>query len=105
MNRIKGTITHWNRRKAYGFITPEDESKEVFVHISEFRDRREMPTLDELVEFTPSTDKQGRACATDVNRDVDSELSRARSIKLHHWVIGIVAALVLLGIIAVMFLR
>lgn len=69
MKRIKGTITHWNRRKAYGFITPESESKEVFVHISEFRDRRNMPSLDDEVEYILSTDKQGRPCATDVSRE------------------------------------
>ena len=78
MKRIKGRITHWNRRKAYGFITPETESKEVFVHISEFRDRRNMPSLEDEVEYILSTDKQGRPCATDVSRapaaeEADSE--------------------------------
>lgn len=66
MTRIKGKITHWNRRKAYGFITPNGETEEVFVHISEFNDRREMPALEQWVEFSMSTDRQGRPCAAEV---------------------------------------
>jgi cold shock CspA family protein len=74
MSRIRGRVTHWNRRKAYGFITPIDESKEVFVHISEFNDRREMPALEQWVEFSIATDKQGRPCATEVVMLGESEL-------------------------------
>ena len=34
MARITGTVKWFNATKGYGFIQPEDGSKDVFVHIS-----------------------------------------------------------------------
>ncbi len=66
--RTKGKITHWNEEKGYDFITPSTGAKQVFVNISAFRNRGESPTIDQLVEFALSTDKQGRPCAVRVTR-------------------------------------
>ena len=61
--RTKGKITSWNEEKGFGFITPNTGAKRVFVHISAFRHRQESPRINQLVEFSLSTDKQGRPCA------------------------------------------
>ncbi len=103
MKRIRGTITHWNRRKAYGFITPGNESKEVFVHISEFRDRREMPSLEDPVEFTLSADKQGRPCASDVARIEDLGGLTGGGQKWL-WVAGFVVVIAIVGVLLLKFL-
>ncbi len=42
----KGTVKWFNNQKAYGFITPEDGTKDVFVHFSAIQDEG-YKTLDE----------------------------------------------------------
>ena len=105
MKRIRGAITHWNRRKAYGFITPDTESEEVFVHISEFNDRSEMPAMEQVVEFTLSTDKQGRICATEVVKLDGSESEGTAGSKSVRWMVAAVVVLAVAGAALMFFLN
>ena len=43
---MKGTVKWFNGQKGYGFIQPEDGSKDVFVHISAV-ERAGLPGLNE----------------------------------------------------------
>ncbi len=58
--RKKGILTTWNNDKGYGFITPIGETKEIFIHISEYQGH---PLLNDQLSFTLSKDKSGRDCA------------------------------------------
>ena len=56
----KGTVKWFNDQKGYGFITPEDGSKDVFVHFSAvqgdgFKSLRE----GQVVEFAISQGPKG----------------------------------------------
>ena len=61
--RIKGKITTWNDEKGFGFITPQDGGKQVFIHISDFNNRTHRPELNQEVVYALSHDKQNRICA------------------------------------------
>ncbi|RMD63926.1 MAG: cold-shock protein [Alphaproteobacteria bacterium] len=60
----KGTIKWFNPVKGYGFIQPEDGSKDVFIHISAMESAG-LSTLQEgqAVEFDMVRDKRGRNSA------------------------------------------
>lgn len=66
--RIKGKITSWKDEKGFGFITPNDGGKQIFVHIKAFNTRKKIPAINQTVTYTISTDKKGRPCAERVSR-------------------------------------
>ena len=63
--RTKGKITSWNDEKGFGFITPFDGGKRVFVHIKAFSNRNRRPEINQVVRYDLSTDNRGRDCAND----------------------------------------
>jgi len=62
-----GTVKFFNTTKGFGFIAPEDGSKDVFVHISAL-ERSGMRSLNEgqKVSFDLEKDRQGRESATNL---------------------------------------
>lgn len=62
-----GTVKWFNPTKGYGFIQPEDGSKDVFVHISAV-ERSGMGSLNEgqKVSFDLERGQQGKMSATNL---------------------------------------
>ena len=61
--RTKGKITSWNDDRGFGFITPLDGGKQLFIHIKAFKNKSRRPKINEIVTYASSTDRRGRACA------------------------------------------
>jgi CspA family cold shock protein len=63
----KGTVKWFNEDKGYGFIAPEDGSKDLFVHHSEIQSDGGFRTLadGQEVEFEVGQGQKG-PCATNV---------------------------------------
>ncbi|MBV9750144.1 MAG: cold-shock protein [Acetobacteraceae bacterium] len=62
-----GTVKWFNAQKGYGFIQPDDGSKDVFVHISAV-ERSGLGTLNEgqKVSFDLERGNQGKMAATNL---------------------------------------
>ena len=56
-----GTVKFFNHARGFGFITPDDGSKDVFVHISAL-EKSGLPALDEgmRVTFETQPDPRGK---------------------------------------------
>lgn len=56
-----GTVKFFNSTKGFGFITPEDGTKDIFVHISAV-ERSGLTTLNEgqKVSFETEEDRRGK---------------------------------------------
>jgi len=63
----KGTVKWFNADKGFGFITPEDGSKDLFVHHSEIQSGGQFATLNDgqAVEFEVGQGQKG-PCANKV---------------------------------------
>jgi CspA family cold shock protein len=59
--RVSGTVKFFNSAKGFGFITPDDGSKDVFVHASSV-EQAGLRSLNEgdKVTFTLENDPKGR---------------------------------------------
>ncbi len=64
-----GTIKWFNSTKGYGFIQPEDGSKDVFVHISDVeRSGIGTPQEGDKIEYDLQRGQQGKMSATNLKR-------------------------------------
>lgn len=66
-NTQQGTVKWFNAQKGYGFIQPDDGSKDVFVHISAV-ERSGLQTLNEgqKISFAIERGQQGKLSAVDL---------------------------------------
>ena len=69
--RQNGTVKFFNQAKGYGFISPEDGGKDVFVHVTAVQ-RSGIPELSEnmKISFEVQPDKKGRGPQA-VNLQID----------------------------------
>ena len=79
-----GTVKFFNHAKGFGFITPEDGEKDVFVHISAVQASGLTGLEDgQKVTFETEPDKRGKGPKA-VNLSVDAELlARAKAAKVN----------------------
>ena len=64
-----GTVKFFNATKGFGFISPQDGSKDVFVHISAV-ERAGMSNLNEgdRLKFEIEIDRRGKAAAVNLSQ-------------------------------------
>jgi cold shock CspA family protein len=66
MPAVKGVITTWKQEKAFGFIRPDGDGQDVFVHIRDFGAISRTPMVGDAVTYQPMRGEDGRFRAADV---------------------------------------
>ena len=73
---MKGTVKWYNARKGYGFITPQDNSDDVFVHASALKNSglKKLYTGSEVTYETDQDEKGRRAKSIKVTKEIKPKL-------------------------------
>lgn len=74
--RFQGKIKSWNQSKGFGFISPNDESGDLFVHVTQFINRSRKPQLNDLVTYEIKLDEKKRNSAINVKFVGDKEIKQ-----------------------------
>ena len=74
---MKGTVKWYNARKGYGFITPDDNGEDVFVHATALKDcgLKKLYTGSEVTYEVDQDDKGKRAKSIKVTKEIKPELN------------------------------
>ena len=99
--RKRGKIATWDDGKGFGFIEPEADGKQVFVHIKAFSAGLRRPEVGTEISYVEARDSQGRARAEDAQL-ISSGFSPGPALKAFIAVaifLLLVAAIVALGIL------
>ncbi|RKZ85021.1 MAG: cold shock domain-containing protein [Gammaproteobacteria bacterium] len=65
----KGQLKRWNDRKGFGFIKPEGDQRDVFIHISALKGMSRRPAVGDTIYYEIQTDQDGKTRA--VNARID----------------------------------
>jgi cold shock CspA family protein len=76
--RFHGELVFWRQEGSFGFIRPDDATKDLFVNMYEMRRAsREMPQVGDRFSFELGHDDRGRERAVDLRPDgVDAAAER-----------------------------
>ena len=80
---MKGTVKWYNARKGYGFITPDDNSDDVFVHATALKSSglKKLYTGSEVTYETDQDEKGKRAKSIKVTKEVKPKLDEKKDAK------------------------
>ncbi len=59
MAKLKGTIKFYNSQKGFGFITPDNGGKELFVHASNVQGNADFLREGQKVEYVEGQGRKG----------------------------------------------
>ena len=73
---MKGTVKWYNARKGYGFITPDDNSDDVFIHATALKNcgLKKLYTGSEVTYETDEDEKGRRAKSIKVTKEIKPKL-------------------------------
>lgn len=99
--QIKGVLKTWKEDRGFGFISPDDGGKDIFIHISALKGASRRPVAGDVIYYQVARDNRGKFKA--INASIEGvEIREDKAPGLFQTKKGIMlTALVILVIVAV----
>jgi len=102
---LKGRLLKWDSGRGFGFIQPENNSENIFIHISDFKDKSYRPIIGEIFIYEIGRGKEGKKKAIYVYPEKQLKHARNRKMKKNfakkRFFPGKIKLLILLGAIGI----
>jgi len=106
---VKGVLKTWKEDRGFGFIKPDDDGKDIFIHVSALKEGSRRPITGDVIYYQITKDNRGKYKAINaqiegvsVAEEKSGELLKISSTK--KWAIAAMAAGLLIIIAIVVFI-
>lgn len=90
----KGYLKTWKDDRGFGFIKPDDDSQDVFIHISALRGSARRPVKGDIIYFDLEQDAQGKTKAVNARIEGVAIAEPEHVNKLWLWIVAALLGLV-----------
>jgi cold shock protein len=74
---LTGVLKTWKEDRGFGFITPDNAGRDVFIHISALGETDRRPVPGDIIHYQVARDKQGKFRA--INASIDGVSASPKS--------------------------
>ncbi|MFZ2405950.1 MAG: cold shock domain-containing protein [Methylobacter sp.] len=97
--QIKGVLKTWKEDRGFGFISPDDGGKDIFIHISALKGASRRPVAGDVIYYQVARDNRGKFKA--INARIEGvEIREDKAPGLFQTKKGVMLTALVIGVVA-----
>jgi cold shock protein len=100
---LKGVLKTWKEDRGFGFITPDDGGRDLFIHISAIGQVSRRPVLGDIIHYQVARDRNGKFRA--INASIEGVSAGSKSTNSpksrFRWIIATAVGLLIITVCVV----